>query len=103
MLNRVSSPLTAIKLERMSDAPIRFNELQDELGLSPNTLSRRLEELEEEGLLIRTSYDEIPPRVEYEPTQKLEALEPMFLEFEKWLAEYGDIDEEFVLIEQNEE
>lgn len=79
-----------------TETPIRFNQLQDELDLSPNTLSRRLEELVEAGFLVRNSYDEIPPRVEYEPTGKLYALEPAFQEFENWLNEYGD-DDEFVL------
>ncbi|MEY7848726.1 winged helix-turn-helix transcriptional regulator [Natrarchaeobius sp. A-rgal3] len=82
-----------------SDPPIRFNQLQERIDVSPNTLSRRLEELVDTGFLVRNSYDEIPPRVEYEPTEKLYALEPTFLEVEKWLTEYGD-DEEFVLIDE---
>lgn len=78
------------------DPPVRFGELQEELDLSPNTLSRRLEELVEVGFLVRTSYDEIPPRVEYEPTERLYDLEPMFRAFDNWLAEYGD-DSDFSL------
>lgn len=78
------------------EPPVRFTELQDALDLSPNTLSRRLDELDEAGFIIRRSYDEIPPRVEYEPTEKLYALEPTFQELGNWLAEYGD-DETFVL------
>lgn len=72
------------------DPPVRFNELQEPLDLSPNTLSRRLDELEAAGFLVRQSYDEIPPRVEYEPTERLYALEPMFAELSQWLEEYGD-------------
>ncbi|QLG49557.1 winged helix-turn-helix transcriptional regulator [Natrinema halophilum] len=71
------------------DQPVRFGDLQETLGLSPNTLSRRLEELVEVGFLERTQYDEIPPRVEYEATQKLEALEPTFRELETWMDRYG--------------
>lgn len=67
----------------------RFNDLQDALGLSPNTLSRRLDELEDAGLLTRTTYDEIPPRVEYEATERLDALAPAFDELSKWMDEYG--------------
>lgn len=78
------------------DPPVRFNELQEPLDLSPNTLSRRLDELETAGFLLRRSYDEIPPRVEYEPTERLHALEPMFTELSQWLEEYGD-DETFTL------
>lgn len=72
------------------DPPVRFNELQEALELSPNTLSRRLDELESAGFLVRHSYDEIPPRVEYEPTERLHALEPTFRELSVWLAEYGE-------------
>lgn len=71
------------------DPPVRFGELQETLGLSPNTLSRRLEELVAFGLLERTQYDEIPPRVEYESTEKLDALEPTFRELADWMEQYG--------------
>lgn len=74
----------------LSDAPpVRFGELQEALGLSPNTLSRRLEELVAFGLLERTQYNEIPPRVEYESTEKLDALEPMFRKLADWMEQYG--------------
>lgn len=67
----------------------RFNELQDALDLSPNTLSRRLDELEEAGFLTRTTYDEIPPRVEYAATERLDALGPTAYELSDWMEEYG--------------
>ena len=74
----------------MSDREsLRFGDLQDELNLSPNTLSRRLEELVEMGFLERTQYDEIPPRVEYEATDRLLALKPMFRELRNWMDTYG--------------
>lgn len=69
---------------------LRFGDLQETLDLSPNTLSRRLNELVEIGLLERTQYDEIPPRVEYEPTDRLLALKPMFGELRNWMEEYGN-------------
>jgi len=78
-----------------NEPPLRFSQLQDELDLSPNTLSRRLDELTDVDFVARRSYDEIPPRVEYEPTAKLYALEPTFQELAQWMDEYGD-DELFV-------
>ncbi len=50
--------------------PKRFVDLQERLKLSPNTLSERLRELGGAGLLTRTAYPEIPPRVDYEATPK---------------------------------
>lgn len=64
--------------------PLRFNELETSLSISPNTLSARLKELTRAGLLERRSYDEIPPRVEYEATAKAEDLCGVFDEIEAW-------------------
>lgn len=51
--------------------PVRFGTVEEHLeGASTSTLSARLDELEAEGLLTRTQYDEIPPRVEYELTDE---------------------------------
>lgn len=69
--------------------PIRFGELQDSLELSPNTLSRRLDELVEVEFLERTQYDEIPPRVEYEATEMIDDLTPVFQELETWMEQHG--------------
>lgn len=71
------------------DQPARFGEIKEALSLSPNTLSRRLDELVEVGLLQRTQYDEIPPRVEYEPTEVLDDLKPTFRELERWMEQHG--------------
>lgn len=68
--------------------PYRFNELESSLEISPNTLSERLSELVEAGLLTRHSYDEIPPRVEYESTEKADYLAPVFGHLHAWAAEY---------------
>ena len=61
-----------------SPEPLRFGDLRNELSVSPNTLSARLDEFVQAGLLERTEYDEVPPRVEYEPTDRAEALFPIF-------------------------
>lgn len=72
-----------------TDQMVRFGDLQEELELSPNTLSRRLEELVEMGFLERNQYDEIPPRVEYVATDRLRALRPTFNELRDWMEQYG--------------
>ncbi len=56
----------------------RFCELERSLeGISPRTLSLRLRALEEEGIVARQTYPEVPPRVEYALTDKGEALVPI--------------------------
>lgn len=69
--------------------PLRFSELEERLGVSPKVLSQRLTELVEAGLISRRSYDEIPPRVEYEPTAKANELDPAFQFLYAWAARYG--------------
>lgn len=68
--------------------PLRFNGLEDATGASPKILSQRLEEFVEAGLVVRRSYDEIPPRVEYEPTPKAKALDPAFQFLYAWAARF---------------
>jgi DNA-binding HxlR family transcriptional regulator len=51
-------------------SPWRFTQIQKVLHIQPKTLAARLQELVEFGLVSRKSYNEIPPRVDYELTQK---------------------------------
>ncbi|MCI4368909.1 MAG: helix-turn-helix transcriptional regulator [Thermoplasmata archaeon] len=64
--------------------PVRFRELETKLSLSPRTLSGRLRTLVEAGLLTRTAYGEVPPRVEYALTPKAIDLGHLFDEMEAW-------------------
>ena len=58
--------------------PVRFCELERSLrGISPRTLSLRLRALEEEGIVERQTFPEVPPRVEYVLTSKGRALVPL--------------------------
>lgn len=69
---------------RDAPQPRRFVEVQDELGLSPNTLSARLKDLVATGLLSRVVYNEIPPRVDYAATQKALDLGEVFDALQDW-------------------
>ena len=65
--------------------PTRFGELQREIPkVSKKTLTRNLRELEARGLVIRTVYAEVPPRVEYHLTDAGSELMPVFLSMKKW-------------------
>ena len=69
----------------------RFCELERSLaGISPRTLSLRLRALEDEGIVTRRTYPEVPPRVEYALTEKGRALVPLIEDMRSygrtWLA-----------------
>lgn len=66
------------------DGPLRFSDLEDAVDIAPNTLSNRLNELTGVGLLTRTAYNEIPPRVEYDATEKARELAPVFWYLAVW-------------------
>ena len=62
----------------LADGRARFCELERSLeGISPRTLSLRLRALEEQGIVERNTYPEVPPRVEYSLTAKGRALAPL--------------------------
>lgn len=66
---------------------LRFNKLMEELqGISPKTLADTLKQLQEEKLLNRKSYAEIPPRVEYSLTKDGEGLREAVIPILKWAA-----------------
>jgi len=77
-------------LRDLADGPRRFGALEQSVGVNPRTLSDRLRRLEEEGIITRTYYAEIPPRVEYALTDKGKALLPIVEHMrrygEQWLA-----------------
>jgi DNA-binding HxlR family transcriptional regulator len=69
---------TLLLIRDLAAGSRRFCELERSLeGISPRTLSLRLRALEEEGIVERHTYPEVPPRVEYALTTKGEALVPL--------------------------
>jgi DNA-binding HxlR family transcriptional regulator len=83
---------TLLLVRDLSEGTSRFCELERSLaGISPRTLSLRLRALEEEGVVERHTYAEVPPRVEYQLTEKgrdlLPIIESMRAYGERWLAE----------------
>lgn len=74
-------------LRDLAESPQRFCTLERSLeGISPNTLVERLRTLEEEQIITRRAYAEIPPRVEYTLTEKGKALVPVL----EIMREYGE-------------
>jgi DNA-binding HxlR family transcriptional regulator len=69
---------TLLLIRQLSEGRSRFCELERSLeGISPRTLSLRLRALEEEGIVARQTFSEVPPRVEYALTEKGNALLPI--------------------------
>ena len=65
--------------------PWRFNELQKSLnGISQKVLTKSLRSMEADGLIIRTVYAEVPPRVEYSLGELGETMRPILDAMEKW-------------------
>jgi DNA-binding HxlR family transcriptional regulator len=69
---------TLLIIRDLVEGRARFCELERSLaGISPRTLSLRLRALEEEGIVERETFPEVPPRVEYTLTEKGRALIPI--------------------------
>ncbi|GLK74519.1 helix-turn-helix transcriptional regulator [Ancylobacter dichloromethanicus] len=65
--------------------PMRFGELRRALpGITQHMLTAQLRALEADGLIARTAYAEIPPRVEYALTDNARALKPIFEGLADW-------------------
>ncbi len=69
--------------------PWRFNELKKDLtGISQKVLTDSLRSLESDGLITRTAYPEVPPRVEYALSELGESLRPIMDSMEAWGIAY---------------
>lgn len=83
---------TLLVIRDLAEGRSRFCELERSLqGISPRTLSLRLRALEEEGIVERQTFPEVPPRVEYALTDKGRALVPLIEDMRayglQWLFE----------------
>jgi DNA-binding HxlR family transcriptional regulator len=68
-LTLLNGPWATLIVRELLHGPHRFTELRHALpGISPHTLTSRLRQFERHGIVTRTTYAEIPPRVEYELT-----------------------------------
>ncbi len=72
----------------------RFNELQRDLtGISQKVLTESLRSMEADGIITRTVYAEVPPRVEYALSELGESLCPVIEEMKKWGLMYKELAE----------
>ncbi|MBQ4427560.1 MAG: helix-turn-helix transcriptional regulator [Oscillospiraceae bacterium] len=82
-------------LRNLLARPWRFNELRKSLeGISQKVLTDNLRQLEEDGIITRTIYPEVPPRVEYALSELGESMRPIIKSMEEWGRKYkGESDE----------
>jgi DNA-binding HxlR family transcriptional regulator len=86
-LKIIGSKWTILLLHNLFQGKKRFGEFQKSLeGISPKTLSLRLQQLEKDGIITKKVFAEIPLHVEYTLTKKGESLTEIF----KTMAEWGE-------------
>jgi DNA-binding HxlR family transcriptional regulator len=72
--------------------PWRFNELQKNLeGISQKVLTDSLRSMEKDGIIIRTAYPEVPPRVEYSLSELGESMRPILESMQVWGNHYKEL------------
>ena len=64
--------------------PLRFKELMEVEGISARILTKQLKEMEDDGLVVKMIYREVPPRTEYKLTAKGESLIPILKQLMQW-------------------
>lgn len=79
-------------IRNLISRPWRFNELQRDLnGISQKVLTDSLRSMEADGIITRTVYPEVPPRVEYALSELGESLCPVMDEMKKWGRMYKEL------------
>ena len=85
----IGSKWKLLILRNLRMRPWRFNELRRDLeGVSQKVLTDSLRAMEEDGIITRTVYAEVPPRVEYALSPLGESMKPILDAMEQWGTEY---------------
>jgi len=91
VLSRVGDKWSLLIIGTLDTGPLRFTELQRRIdGISHRMLTQTLRSLERDGLVTRTAYAEIPPRVEYSATELGRSLAEPVLELVGWAAAHHE-------------
>lgn len=87
----IGSKWKLLIIRNLLSRPWRFNELKKDLdGISQKVLTDSLRSMEEDGLILRTIYPEVPPRVEYSLSSLGESLKPILDSMADWGNAYKD-------------
>ena len=89
-LELIGGKWKGVALYHLMDGPVRFNQLKRKLGaVTQRTLTKQLRELEADGLVRRTVFPVVPPKVEYDLTKKGQSLRPIIMALREWGAEHA--------------
>ena len=85
----IGSKWKLLIIRNLLTRPWRFNELKKDLeGISQKVLTDSLRSMENDGIVIRTVYAEVPPRVEYALSELGESMRPIIKAMEQWGIDY---------------
>ncbi|MCR5603818.1 MAG: helix-turn-helix transcriptional regulator [Lachnospiraceae bacterium] len=88
-VNLIGSKWKLLIMRNLLVRPWRFNELQKSLdGISQKVLTDSLRSMEADGIITRTVYPEVPPRVEYALSELGESMRPIIKSMEAWGNDY---------------
>ena len=91
VLDRIGDKWSLMVIGTLRAGPLRFGELEKTIaGISQRMLTLTLKHLVEDGLVGRTVYAEVPPRVEYEVTELGATLVPMVIQLAEWAMAHRD-------------
>ena len=98
ILDRIGDKWSLLIIATLDGPPMRFSQLRTRVvGISQRMLTRTLRNLERDGLVTRTAYPEVPPRVEYELTPTGRTLIGPALTLAEWAVSYNHEIEEHQL------
>ena len=87
----IGSKWKLLILRNLLQRPWRFNELRKDLeGISQKVLTDSLRSMEDDGIITRTVYPEVPPRVEYALSELGESMRPIIKAMEQWGITYKE-------------
>lgn len=91
ILDRVGDKWSLLVIAVVAAGPLRYTDVQRQIpGISQRMLSLTLRQLQQDGLLTRTAYAEVPPRVEYALTPLGRGLHEIVSSLIGWAAEHHD-------------
>ncbi|WP_326642430.1 helix-turn-helix transcriptional regulator [Nonomuraea fuscirosea] len=91
ILDRVGDKWSMLIIACLEDGTLRYTDLQrDVSGISQRMLSHTLRQLQQDGLITRTAYAEVPPRVEYTLTPLGRGLIDIVKQLIGWVSEHHD-------------